>query len=208
MTTSESINEIAAALSKAQAKIKGALKDSNNPFFKSKYADLSSVWDACREPLTSNGLSVVQFPRTRFEGTPEPYEWVSKTGEKRYGVRVPCVVGLLTRMMHTSGQWVEDEVCTMLPTADPQAVGSAISYLRRYSLQSVAGVVAEDDDAESALTQMAPVGQPRPAPVAAPKDFVKEAQDGVKRGFDRGAKAQQKPPMPEPPPLTDKDFAF
>jgi hypothetical protein len=72
MTTSESINEIAAALAKAQSEMGGAVKDSANPFFKSKYADLSSVWDACRGPLTKNGLSVVQFPKTEYTGTPEP----------------------------------------------------------------------------------------------------------------------------------------
>jgi len=59
---SESISELAKALAKAQASIKGAVKDSQNPFFKSSYADLESVWDACRKPLTDNGLSVVQIP--------------------------------------------------------------------------------------------------------------------------------------------------
>ena len=60
MNQSESIAALAAALSKAQASITGALKDSANPFFKSKYADLASCWDACRKPLTDNGLAVIQ----------------------------------------------------------------------------------------------------------------------------------------------------
>lgn len=150
MTTSEQINEIAAALAKAQGEMGGAMKDSANPFFKSKYADLSSVWDACRVPLTKHGLSVIQFPKTEYSGTPEPYEWTSKMGEKRYGVRVVCIVSVLTRITHASGQWMEDAVSTMLPTGDPQSVGSAITYLRRYALQSVAGVAPEDDDGEAA----------------------------------------------------------
>lgn len=150
MTTSESINEIAAALAKAQGEMGGAVKDAANPFFKSKYADLASVWDACRGPLTTHGLSVVQFPKTEYSGTPEPYQWTSKGGETRNGVRVVCVVSVITRILHASGQWLEDAVSTMLPTGDPQAVGSAITYLRRYALQSVAGVAPEDDDAEAA----------------------------------------------------------
>jgi len=150
MTTSEQINEIATALAAAQGEMGGAIKDSANPFFKSKYADLASVWEACRAPLSKHGLSVVQFPKTEYSGLPEPYEWTSKQGEKRYGVRVVCIVSVLTRLTHKSGQWMEDVVSTMLPTGDPQSVGSAITYLRRYALQSVAGVAPEDDDGEAA----------------------------------------------------------
>lgn len=150
MQTSEQINDIAAALAKAQSEMAGAVKDADNPFFRSKYADLASVWDACREPLTKHGLSVVQFPRTDYTGTPEPYQWTSKQGETRNGVRVICVVSVLTRILHESGQWMEDVVSTMLPTGDPQSVGSAITYLRRYALQSAVGVAPEDDDGEAA----------------------------------------------------------
>ena len=150
MTTSESINELATALAKAQGQIGGATKGSTNPFYKSKYADLASVRDACQAPLSENGLSVVQSPNTDYVGDPTPYEFTSRSGEARYGVRVVCVVSIVTRLMHTSGQWLEDRVSTILPTGDPQAVGSAITYLRRYALQSFAGVAPEDDDAEGA----------------------------------------------------------
>jgi hypothetical protein len=150
MTTSEQINELAAALAKAQGEMEGAKKDAKNPFFSSKYADLASVWDACREPLSTNGLAVVQFPKTEYLTTPEPYEWQAKSGEKRYGVRVVTVVSVLTRLVHCSGQFMEDACSTMLPTGDPQAVGSAITYLRRYALQSVAGIAPEDDDGNGA----------------------------------------------------------
>lgn len=150
MQTSDQINELAAALSKAQGEMRSATKDSANPFFRSKYADLASVKDAIREPFAKYGLSTVQFPKTEFEGSPEPYEWTAKSGETRYGVRVVCVVSVVTRILHASGQWMEDGVSTMLPTGDPQSVGSAITYLRRYALQSVAGVAADDDDGEAA----------------------------------------------------------
>lgn len=168
MQTSEQINEIAGALAKAQGEMAGAVKDAANPFFKSKYADLASVWDACRGPLTRHGLSVVQFPKTDYTGTPEPYEWTSKMGEKRHGVRVICVVSVVTRIIHTSGQWMEDAVSTMLPTGDPQSVGSAITYLRRYALQSVAGVAPEDDDAEAAHGHSQSNSKPVAAKVEAP----------------------------------------
>ncbi len=168
MQTSDQINEIAAALSKAQGEMENASKDSANPFFRSKYADLASVREAVRVPLAKHGLAVVQFPKTEYLGTPEPYEWTAKSGEKRYGVRVCCVVGVLTRIVHASGQWMEDSVTTMLPTGDPQAVGSAITYLRRYALQSVAGIAPEDDDGEAAHSRgPAPAQQiqaPKPVP--------------------------------------------
>lgn len=150
MKTSEQINELAAAMAKAQGQMKGAVKDSANPFFSSKYADLESVWDACREPLSGNGLCVIQTPRVKFVGSPEPYEWTSKGGEKRYGVRVVTQVSVVTRLIHTSGQWLQDVTSTILPTGDAQAVGSAITYLRRYALQSVAGIAPEDDDGNKA----------------------------------------------------------
>lgn len=188
MNTSDDINELAAALAKAQGEMEGALKDSANPFFKSKYADLSSVWTACRAPLSKYGLSVAQFPKTEYQGTPEPYEWTSKMGETRYGVRAICLVSVLTRLSHASGQWMEDSLSAMLPTGDPQSVGSAISYLRRYALQSVAGVAPEDDDGEAALG--------RPAP------FVASDRKTI-----YPPKATVRPPS-QAQPITDKDIPF
>lgn len=147
MTTSDTINEIAAALAKAQSEMTGAAKDSANPFFKSKYADLASVWDACRGPLTKNGIAVVQSPSAD-------------------GLRV-SVDTLLT---HTSGQWMRGTVSVNAKEDSPQAVGSAITYLRRYALQSFAGVAPEDDDAEAAQGRGKNVAQVQ-APAPAPKGY-------------------------------------
>lgn len=124
---SENINELLTALSKAQAQIEGAKKDCDNPFFKSKYADLSSVWQACREPLTSNGLSIIQ--------TAEPTEkgW-----------------SLVTTLGHCSGQWMSSRMPLMFKDGTPQAMGSAITYARRYALAAIAGVAQEDDDGNEA----------------------------------------------------------
>lgn len=146
MTTSESINEIAAALAKAQAEIGGALKQSANPFFKSKYADLASVREACNGPLTKHGIAYVQSPSTNG-----------------------AAVTVETRLMHTSGQWIAGEVSCTAKDDSPQAVGSAITYLRRYALQSFAGVAPEDDDGEAAQGRN---GKSQPvAVVPAPKGF-------------------------------------
>ena len=131
MTHSETINEIAAALAKAQGQIKGAVKDAANPFFKSKYADLASVWDACRVALTANGIAVVQSPSSTEDGR----------------------VSVTTMLLHGSGQWIA-ETLTVKPKDDgPQALGSVITYLRRYALAAFAGVAPEDDDAQAAEGQ-------------------------------------------------------
>lgn len=123
MNTSENINEIMGALSKAQGKIQPALKDKKNPFFKSNYADLSSVWGACRDALTENGLAVVQAVKPSENG-----------------------MSLVTTLGHSSGQWIRSEMPIMLQKQDPQALGSALTYYRRYSLAALVGVVSDEDD--------------------------------------------------------------
>lgn len=129
MERSESIKHLAAALNKAQAEMSGAKKGANNPFFKSKYADLNAVVDAVRIPFADNGLSYSQFP---------------VMDENRVGVE--------TILMHESGEFIASTL--MLPTGklDAQAAGSAITYARRYSLQSIAGIPAEDDDGNAAVS--------------------------------------------------------
>jgi hypothetical protein len=126
--TSEQINDLAAALSKAQKEIKGAVKDSTNPHFKSSYADLASVWEACREAITSNGLAVVQTPHTDEAGN--------------------CHI--VTMLTHASGQWIRDTFSLPPTKADPQGYGSAITYMRRYALAAIVGVAPEDDDGNAA----------------------------------------------------------
>lgn len=120
MTKSESIKNIAAALTNFQWEVEGIVKDAKNPFFKSKYVTLSAIIKGIREPLKNNGLSFAQFP----------------SGDN----------GLTTIIMHTSGEWLEDTVNTQPVKNDPQAVGSAITYMRRYALASILGLNIEDDD--------------------------------------------------------------
>lgn len=145
ITRSDDITELAAALSVAQGAIENAVKDSANPFFKSSYADLASVWDAIRCPISANGLSIMQLP--------------SADGPK---------VTITTILAHRSGQWISSDLTVTAKEDTPQAVGSAITYARRYALQSVAGVAPEDDDGNGA-TGRGHQPQQRKAPVAVPQ---------------------------------------
>lgn len=124
---SESINELATALSKAQGEIGGAEKDGRNPHFNSAFASLASVRDAFRDPLAKHGLSVVQLPE--------------REGQE---------VVVHTVLLHTSGQYIGCRLSAVPVKADPQGIGSCISYLRRYSLMSVIGIAPEDDDGNAA----------------------------------------------------------
>ena len=129
MKYSESLDKIAPALCKAQTEMGGAVKNANNPFFKSKYADLTSVWIACKDALHNNGLSVIQSP-------------VSNEGR----------IGVSTMLLHSSGQFVTDEFTLGVKKEnDPQADGSSITYARRYALAAFVGVCPEDDDAEKGM---------------------------------------------------------
>ena len=124
--TSEQLNELAGALAKAQGEITSAALDAENPFFKSSYSTLGAVWNACRTPLSSNGLSVVQLPT--FEGG---------------------FITLTTRLMHESGQWIESVLIGELDQnkgiSQLQAMGGAITYLRRYSLAAMIGITSDED---------------------------------------------------------------
>lgn len=126
---SPQINELAKALVQVQAVLKPAIKDSANPFFKSKYADLSSVWDAARAPLTQNGLAVIQ----------------TTNGDD------PDTVTIVTTLVHTSGQWIQGSLRMKPAKNDPQGVGSAITYARRYALAAIVGICPEDDDGEASM---------------------------------------------------------
>ena len=144
MIHSDSIVKLAAALSKAQGAIKGAKKDSVNPHFKAAYADLESTWEACREPLSKNGLSIIQFP-------------YSRDGK----------IGIETMLLHDSGEWIRGEIdVKMTAETNPQVAGSIITYLRRYSLQGAVGIAPADDDANAASPK--PTTAPAPVPDAAP----------------------------------------
>lgn len=129
MKISDQINELAGALSKAQGAMSAASKDKDNPFFKSKYADLDSCWDACRKPLSDNNLSVVQA--------------VSNSDDGKITVK--------TILLHESGQFIEDDLSITPVKSDPQGIGSTITYARRYGLMGMVGIAPAEDDGEAGM---------------------------------------------------------
>lgn len=122
--------ELFAALSKAQAELKGATKDSTNPHFRSRYSDLESCWDACREALSKNGLSVTQHPSDSI-----------KDGH----------ISLTTMLGHSGGHTLCSTFSVPLAKMDAQSVGSALTYMRRYALCAIVGISPTDDDGNAAV---------------------------------------------------------
>lgn len=127
---SENITNLAAALLKAQKEMGSALKDSQNPYFKSDYANMAAIINAVKEPLNNNGITFLQAVNGDFEHEPT----------------------VETMLLHESGQFL----CSRTPVfcakpKDPQAFGSGITYSKRYALQAILGLPTKDDDAEAAM---------------------------------------------------------
>jgi len=120
---------LAEALLKVQKQLHAVKKDASNPFFKSKYATLQSTWEACREALQDAGLVIIQ------------------TIHRDNGVF------LRTRLMHVSGAYTDSETPLLMKEETMQAMGSAISYARRYSLAAIIGLVTDEDDDGNAASK-------------------------------------------------------
>jgi len=124
---SDEIKQIASALSKASSSIKPALKSAENPFFKKNYADLKEIDHACRSALTENELAISQVT-----------------------IPIDGIPFLVTILMHSSGEWIKSYYPITYDKSTPQAIGSGVTYARRYSLAAICNVVTEDDDGEAA----------------------------------------------------------
>jgi hypothetical protein len=148
------------ALVKCQTQIKVALKDSKNPHFRSNYADLTSVMLACKDALAANDLAVLQLSRIHESGTPV----------------------LVTRIIHVSGEHVEGEfplVCK--DPNDPQKLGSAVTYARRYALAAALGITADDDDGQAASSYVAPAAKPVAPAQSKTEEYQKLLEDFFKK---------------------------
>lgn len=165
MLKSEQINELAAALAKAQGQIEGAKKSSSNPFFKSKYADLAECWNTCREALTANEISVIQMP-----------EEINENGR----------LNITTMLAHSSGQYISSTLTMTVTKLDPQAIGSAITYGRRYALAAMVGLAQEDDDGEKAMARQEKKDK---KPVESPINITSVSENGAVR-FINGVQCQ------------------
>lgn len=141
--TSDATDKIDAALAKAQTKIRAAEKDAENPHFKSRFASLNSITAACKDALAEAGVARIQIPYTEGE-----------------------MVGLTTRLS-CAGQFYEGDLLAKPAQPGPQALGSVVSYLKRYGLAAMCGVaVGDDDDAEAAEVHEKSNGKPKPDPSA------------------------------------------
>lgn len=160
MNKSESIAALSAALAKAQAEIENASKTANNPHFKSKYADLAEVLNTVRPVMSRHGIAIVQMPS--FESG---------------------LASVETLMTHSSGEWISNICSAPVSKQDAQGVGGAITYLRRYSLASFAGIAQEDDDANAAVGQRQTPAPARPAEKPAlTDDRFRAACDAIAAG--------------------------
>lgn len=175
MNQSENINEISTALSKAQGEMPAAIKDSTNPFFKSKYADFGSVKEAAQPSLSKYGLCVVQTTDI-IPGTNQ--------------------VVLISILAHSSGQWFRSCLPVNPSKADCQGMGAALTYLKRYAFCALVGVVTdEDDDGETAVGRGKSLPQPKPMPVekqtlseqqlSIVNNLVNQLDDDSQKGFHR-----------------------
>ncbi len=168
MKQSESVMKLAAALFLAQSEMGGAVKDATNPFFKSKYADLGSVIKAIKGPCGNHGLSYIQLP-----------------------VRSENGVGVVTRLLHSSGEWLEEQFTLPMVKNDPQAAGSAITYARRYALSALFAIPQVDTDAEDAMLRGEAIAEALPEKPL--EQWVEDLADSIlaiKEGIHSGDLSQ------------------
>jgi len=156
---SEELGELFGALAKAQGEMKAAIRSSKNPFFRSNYASLEEVVGCSREALSKNGLSVIQrIVQTDPEGKSS----------------------LFTCLAHSSGQWMESVMPLRPEKKDIQAMGSYITYCRRYAYASMVGVVTdEDDDGEKAMHRAEPAKASTPAVKAISASDLKKLESAL-----------------------------
>lgn len=128
MKTSEQTDKIFQAVIEAQGEMGKLGKDAENPFFKSKYASLTAVIEVVKPVFQKHGITIIQGSGESANG------WIN----------------IMTRLVHSSGQWIETSFPMPLAKQDPQAAGSASSYGRRYALKAIACLAEEDDDAQGA----------------------------------------------------------
>ena len=174
MRKSETIVELSKAFAKMQKELEQPFKNANNPFFKSKYVPLENVVDSITRASSKHGLSFTQFPSSDENGN--------------------VTVG--TMVMHESGEWIEyDPICLKPVKNDPQAVGSAITYAKRYALSAIFGITSDNDDDGNEAMQLGKAAsktiQKKQVPTTnykIPKEVVKAYKDGIQFVIDRTGK--------------------
>ena len=161
---SPAIDALATAIAKAQAAMEPAKRDHKNPFFNSKYADLSAVWGSLK-PFSEHGIAIVQSPMEGPGGH----------------------MTLDTILAHSSGQWMRSRLTLKVSKDDPQGAGSALTYARRYALGCMTGVVTEDDDDGNAAST------PAHKPSLKPSEILKRSEQAPQDGLDASRKTASIP---------------
>lgn len=175
--TSAEIGELVGALAAAQLEFGEIKKNSANPYYKSKYADLSSVIAATQKSLAQHGLVVMQFPVTTLQDA-----------------GVDCILA------HKSGQWIARQFLLPMSKIDPQGAGSAVTYARRYGYQSIIGVAAdEDDDGAAASGTTAGAKPPLQTPQRSSAQKPPQPRVSIQGVVDRAPAADYQDPEPFPP---------
>jgi hypothetical protein len=151
MKTSTDTDKIIPAYIKAEHTVGSVKKTANNPHFRSKYADLEAVMEACSDALEKNGLAVWQS--------------INEEGDR-----------LITRLYHSSGQWMEGYTPLIIAKNDMQGLGSAYTYARRYGLMSIMGIAPEDDDGNAASAKVIPLPVKKPEAKKVEAAHVEEAK--------------------------------
>ena len=177
---SQDITELAKALLNVQRQLHPIPKDAENPFTKSWYASLKSVMAACRDALLDNGIWLCQYP---------------------VPVDAPGCLGLVTKLTHAeSGQWQSSLAVVPMPKTDPQGMGSAITYARRYALTAMLGMVTDDDDGEGAKSGQKSEYRPkratnRPQTLKAHNPNTSQGGDNFNGSEDLAAKFEKLPQL-------------
>lgn len=178
---SASIASLATALAKAQGQMAAAAKDVKNEFYAKKYADLASVWEACRGALSANGLSVIQLPR-----------------------KVSAGVEVETILAHASGEWISNLLCMPVSKPDAQGVGSAITYARRYALAAIVGVAPDDDDDGNAASNKPSPASQYKRPAAKPQAPVEKPDQNTPQQTKPAPEAPPAPAKQQEQPVSEK----
>ena len=167
--TSDQTDKLDAAMAKMQAELKPAIKDKQNPHFRSDYLTLSGAVDSARDALAKHGLNVTQWPIDSADGR----------------------VHLITRIA-CSGQWMQSEFSIPVTKQDAQGYGSATTYIRRFAFMAAIGIAPEDDDGNAAVEQaQARNYQPQPAqkPISKPVVIEPQAQQVIAQTIDKALNA-------------------
>lgn len=174
LTHSPKLNKLAAALVAVQKEMTKAIKTARNPNTGSVYADLEHVIDACRPALLAHDIAVVQTPYT-------------------FGVHtLQTTVTVTTVLTHTSGQWLSSDLTLPVEApADAQAIGSAITYARRYALESIVGIARTDDDGNAASAPVYAVMVREIADALTALDCDEVTRESIRRKLSQLSFAQQ-----------------